>query len=86
MSKFNQVKYIQAYNKEHYHKLTINLLKDDFELFKKYTADRGESLRGFICRAAKNQIKADTANTVPASSETVDANSELEVLQPEAEE
>ena len=62
MKKFNQARYIQEYNKSHYRRIMINLSKPDYEFFKKYVAERGESMSGFFYRAAKNQVTTDTAN------------------------
>ncbi len=51
MSQFNQIKYIQEYNKEHYKIFKVNLTKKEMEALESYLKKKGISKAQFLRQA-----------------------------------
>lgn len=54
---FNQREYIIKYKKEHYSKLSVDLLKEDKEELIKICNEKGITIKQFILNAIKNSKK-----------------------------
>lgn len=53
MEKFNQTKYIQQYNKEHYRTFKVDLKKDEWEQLDKILKEKGITKAQFLREAIK---------------------------------
>lgn len=51
MEKFNQQKYIQEYNKEHYKTFKVDLKKDEYDKLDSYLKSKGISKAQFLRNA-----------------------------------
>ena len=56
MEKFNQLKYIQKYNKEHYKTFKVNLPKEEWDELEALLQEKGMSKAQFL-RDAIKQMK-----------------------------
>ena len=54
MEKFNQIKYIQQYNKEHYSTFKVSLLKEEMEELNYILKERNMTKADFLRVAIKN--------------------------------
>ena len=52
---FNQRQYINDYKKEHYAKLSVDLLKEDKEKLVELCKEQGITIKQFILQAIKDQ-------------------------------
>lgn len=48
---------VNAYNKEHYERISLFVLKGEKAELKRYAKEHGESLNGFINRAIKEAME-----------------------------
>ena len=55
MNKFNQQKYIQKYNKEHYKTFKVDLKLEEFNKLEQYLKDNKISKATFLRQAMKNK-------------------------------
>lgn len=68
--KENKRKYDQRWIKENMKRIPLNLKNDEYEAFKAYVDQRGESMTGFIKRAMKEQMQRDLESPEASTDET----------------
>lgn len=52
---------VNAYNREHYERISLFVPKGEKAELKRYAKEHGESLNGFINRAIKEEIGGDAS-------------------------
>lgn len=67
MKEFNQNRYIQEYNKEHYKHFNVRLKKDEYEKLEELLKEKSLSKPDFLRKAIENLEKERRDNNIKTS-------------------